>query len=66
MSIRAGVVVPVSFHEVDCSPDTKTCAKSDNKSLKYTNCAVKKCHKFFLLDLCLSAMHVFDTLLSRL
>ena len=43
MSIRAGVVVPVSFHEVDCSPDTKTCTKSYYESLKYAYCAVEKC-----------------------
>ena len=44
MSIRAGVIVTVTFHEVDRSPDTKACTKSYYESLKYAYCAVKKCH----------------------
>ena len=45
MSIGAGVVVAVTFQQVDDTPDTKTSAQSDNESLKNGNCLFKKCHK---------------------
>ena len=45
MSIRTGVVVAVTFQQVDDTPDTKTSAQSDNESLKNGNCLIKKCHK---------------------
>ena len=38
------VVLAVTFQKVDNAPDTKTCAKRDNQSLQYTNCAVEKLH----------------------
>ena len=38
------VVIAITFHEVDDTPDTETCAKCDNESLKNTNCRIKKCH----------------------
>ena len=44
MSIGAGVVVAVTFQQVDDTPDTKTSAQSDNESLKNGNCLFKKCH----------------------
>ena len=44
MSIRAGVVIAVTFHEVHDTPDCETCAQGDNESLKNTYCAVEKCH----------------------
>jgi len=50
MSIRTGVVVAISFQEIDCAPDTKTCTKSNHESLKNTYCAVKKFHYNFLLE----------------
>ena len=37
----------VTFQKIDCSPDSKTCSESDNKCLKYRNCAVEKCHIIF-------------------
>ena len=39
------------FQKVDRAPDTKTCTESYYQSLQNTDCAVEKCHKFFLLDL---------------
>ena len=39
-----GVVVSVTFQQVDDAPDTKTSAQSDNESLKNGNCLFKKCH----------------------
>ena len=34
MSICAGVIVAVALKQIDCTPDAKTCAQSDNESLK--------------------------------
>ena len=45
MSICAGVIVAVALKQIDCTPDAKTCAQSDNESLKNGNCLFKKCHK---------------------
>lgn len=44
MSIRAGVIVAVTFQQVDCSLDAKTGAKGHDESLQYTDCTVEKCH----------------------
>ena len=44
MSICARIVVAVTLHEVNGTPNAKTCAKRDNQSLQYTNCAVEKLH----------------------
>ena len=44
ISICARIVVAVTLHEVDSPPNAKTCAKRDNQSLQYTNCAVKEIH----------------------
>ena len=48
MSICAGVVITVAFHEIDNAPNAKTSAQSDNKSFQNTNCGSKKCHKIVL------------------
>ena len=42
--VCARIVVAVTLHEVDSPPNAKTCAKRDNQSLQYTNCAVKEIH----------------------
>ena len=44
LALCAGVVVAVTFQQVDNAPDTKTSAQSDNESLKNGNCLFKKCH----------------------
>lgn len=44
MSIRAGVVVAVTFEEVDDTPDAETSAESDNEGLQNGNCLIKKFH----------------------
>ena len=44
LALCTGVILTVALHQVDCSPDTKTCTKSYYKSLKYAYCAVEKCH----------------------
>ena len=40
MSICARIVVAVTLHEVNGTPNAKTCAKRDNQSLQYTNCGL--------------------------
>ena len=44
MSIRTGVIVTVTFQQVDRTPDTKTSTECHDESLQYTDCAVEKCH----------------------
>ena len=44
LALCARIVVAVTLHEVDSPPNAKTCAKRDNQSLQYTNCAVKEIH----------------------
>ena len=45
MSIRAGVVVAVTFEEVDDTPDAETSAEGDNEGLKNGDSLIEKCHK---------------------
>ena len=44
MSISAGVVVAVAFHEIDNTPHRKTRTEGDNKRLENRNCLIDKCH----------------------
>ena len=44
MSIRAGVIVAVTFEQIDRASDTETGTESDNESLQYADCALEKCH----------------------
>ena len=46
LGLRAGVIIAVTFHEVDSTPNAKTCTKCYNECLKYAYCAVEKCHDF--------------------
>ena len=45
MSISAGIVISVTFQQVDDTPDAETSAQSDNESLQNGECLIKKCHK---------------------
>ena len=45
MSISAGIVISVTFQQVDDTPDAETSAQSDNESLQNGDCLIKKCHK---------------------
>ena len=45
MSICTWVVVAIPLHEVNAAPNAKSCAKRDNQSLQYVNCAVEKLHR---------------------
>ena len=44
MSIRAGVVVAVTFQQVDDTPDAETSAEGDNEGLKNGDSLIEKCH----------------------
>ena len=46
MSIGAGVVVAVAFHEVDNTPHCKTCAEGDNERLKNRDSLIDESHRF--------------------
>ena len=44
MSFRAGVVVAVTFQQVDDTPNTEASAEGDNKGLKNGDSLIEKCH----------------------
>lgn len=44
MSIGAGVVVAVTFQQVDDTPDAETSAEGDNEGLKNGDSLIEKCH----------------------
>ena len=45
MSIRAGVVIAVTFQQVDDAPHAETGTESDNEGLKNGDCLIEKFHK---------------------
>ena len=46
MSISAGVVVAVAFHEVDNTPHCETGTEGDNERLKNRDCLIDESHRF--------------------
>ena len=44
MSICAGVVVAISFQEVDAAPRAEAGTQGNHQGLKGRNCGLKKCH----------------------
>ena len=44
LALGAGVVVAVTFQQVDNAPDTETGTERDNEGLKNGDCLFKKCH----------------------
>ena len=44
LTLGAGVVVAVTFQQVDNAPDTETGTERDNEGLKNGDCLFKKCH----------------------
>lgn len=50
MSIGAGVVVAVAFHEVDNTPHRETSAEGDNERLENRNCLIDESHRFSSLN----------------
>ena len=47
MSIAAGVIVAITFQQVDGTPNAKTGTQSDNQSLKNFDSRVKEFHSRF-------------------
>ena len=45
LAFRAGVVVAVTFQEVDDAPDAEASAEGDHKGLKNGDSLIEKCHK---------------------
>ena len=45
LRLCTGVVVTISFQQLDNAPNAETCTESDNESLKNTNSRVKKFHR---------------------
>ena len=45
LGLRTGVIVAVTFEQVDNAPDTETGTERDNEGLKNGDCLSKKCHK---------------------
>ena len=45
MSIRAGVVVAVTFQQVDDTPHAETGTEGDNEGLENGECLIEKFHK---------------------
>ena len=50
MSIGAGVVVAVAFHEVDNTPHRKTGTEGDNERLKNRDSLIDESHRFSSLN----------------
>lgn len=44
MSIRAGVVITITFQKVNHAPHTKASAQGDHQGLEHFDCAVEKIH----------------------
>ena len=44
MSICAGVIVAVAFHQVDHAPHCQTSTEGNNESLQNRNCLSNECH----------------------
>ena len=44
MSIRARVIIAVTFQQVDDAPDSKAGSECDNEGLQNVDCAVEKFH----------------------
>ena len=47
MSIGAGIVVAISFQEVNAAPHTEAGTQGNHQSLKGRNRGLKKCHIVF-------------------
>lgn len=50
MSICTRIVVAISFHQIDNTPNAKTCANSHNESLQNGNRLIKEFHILFSPD----------------
>ena len=44
LGLCAGVIIAVTFEQVDCTPDAETGTKSNHKGLEDIYCAIEKIH----------------------
>ena len=44
MSIRAGVIIAISFQQVACAPDAEAAAQGDDQSLEHLDSRIEKLH----------------------
>ena len=44
LRLCAGVVIPVSFQQVDAAPHAQTAAERDHQRLQHVNRGTEKCH----------------------
>ena len=51
LGLSTGVIVAITFQEVDCTPDTEAGTKSDDEGLKDRNSLIEKCHNVLLPEL---------------
>lgn len=45
LAFRAGVIIAVTFQQVDCTPDAEAGTERDDEGLENLNSRVEKCHK---------------------
>ena len=45
MSIRAGVIIPISFQKIDRAPNAEAGAEGDDQRLEHVYCGIEKLHK---------------------
>ena len=45
MSIGTGIVIAITFEQIDGAPNAEASAKGDHEGLENTDCRVEKCHK---------------------
>ena len=46
MSIGTGIVIAITFEQIDDAPNAEASAERDHEGLENTNSRVEKCHKF--------------------
>ena len=44
LRLGTGIVIAVTFQQIDCTPDSKASTEGDNESLKNIDCTVEKFH----------------------
>lgn len=57
LALCAGVIIAVTFQEVDNAPNAKACADSGHEGLKNLNAAAEKCHIVLPKSACHTAHH---------
>ena len=50
MSIRAGIVVSISFQQINAAPYAERASECDNESLKSIDCRIEKIHIYTFLS----------------